>query len=90
MAKLSANGTEIARLSAWRDDGDIVSETELSVRSNGAVLRKTRVQFRRFDGTTPGDWSGWKHVAKVKDPTDTFGAERAVRNFIVRRGWTLR
>lgn len=62
MAKLSANGVELARLRGKSIDPeyDETTELEYSIRSNGRVMKKTR-----FTGPNHRPvWSGWRHASK--------------------------
>ena len=56
MAKLSANGTEIARKTFVRVDLEGSFYREISIRSNGAVLAKSKVLDQA--------WSSWRHIGK--------------------------
>jgi hypothetical protein len=62
MAKLSANGTEVARLIARRQIDDAPVEQVYSLRSNGVVLRRI---------ATTGARGHWKHTSYrwQQDPT---------------------
>jgi hypothetical protein len=61
MAKLSANGYELARLHAsYRDpEHDEFMEIEYSVRSNGRIMKKFRLRGPRYSRQT---WGGWRHA----------------------------
>ena len=61
MAKLSANGVELARLRGTSADleYDETLEREYSVRSNGWVLKKSRFVGARYHRPT---WSGWSRA----------------------------
>lgn len=87
MAKLSTNGTEVLRVFAYRanDDGS-VAEAEYSLRSTGAVLRKTRTKSPAYGRSA---WGTWKHVGKI-DAEDPAWSRRVIQDHAVRRGWTIR
>lgn len=69
MAKLSANGNEIARFEVRTQEG---SEYRVSLRDNGAILRQTRIM---------GKWEGWK---KWMTPSQEVKPE-ALEHWLTRR-----
>ena len=81
MAKLSAHGQELARLSKELDtpDGDLTTweRATYSVRSDGHILRKEDVRFRpdRYDPEGRFYSYGWKLYRKLKGTP----AERRVK-----------
>ena len=71
MAKLSANGVEVARMvSQWSepDKHGTATRTTLSLRSTGAVLRKVDLRGGIF-GERPHA-GGWSHYRKLKADGD--------------------
>lgn len=85
MAKLSANGKEIARVFAHRKLEDVHYEARASVRDNGMVLLQTRC----MGPVAPGRWSGWKRLGRVPKDADAFRAETLTRNHLAKRGWVM-
>lgn len=59
MAKLSANGTEIARVDFVSHTG---GKTRISFRSTGAVMKNLYLEASEY---YPGKWIGWKHIGKL-------------------------
>ena len=77
MAKLSANGPELLRVSreAWTADGSLKSESttyEKVIRvyhTNGVILEKRTVRFNPYTKDPQGrlySW-GWKKIVTAKD-----------------------
>jgi hypothetical protein len=75
VAKLSANGHEVARLTAARLLEEQRYEWVYSYRSNGKVLSKGRVNG--------GVWSSWRHSTPTPAP---LAAARKRRDVLVAAG----
>jgi hypothetical protein len=84
MAKLSANGLELARLTrtTQTDDGDL--QTKLSIRSNGWVLRAVRWVNRPGERPQPLSWSRYIRL-KPFDVRSTVTMPQQVRDWLDRR-----
>lgn len=86
MAKLSANGVELGRMSKEKhtpnDELTIWERTTISYRDNGAILTKRDVRFKPDARPWPGEESGryhsygWKKAALAKGAKKTLAAGR--------------
>lgn len=77
MAALSKNGTELARLVRVKrvDENEPSLETVLSVRSNGAILKRTR-----WLGSKDGAWKVWRKFKPFGPETVTL--PQSVRSLV--------
>ena len=101
MAKLSAHGTELARVSheTATPDGDLtIWEREtLSFRSDGHIMRKHDVRFKGDRYSPAGrfhsyGWKLWKRFNGATTMARSVKARECIPGFVERRkarGWTV-
>lgn len=77
MAKLSANGTEIARFRVTTGTGDSRTIREVSLRENGYVLSKVKLS---------GGWTGWTRYARFTEVGSGSDRRAHLRRFLAKRG----
>lgn len=88
MAKLSANGTEQARLRATAKSGELGTEyqSEYSIRSNGTILRKARTLHPGHRST----WGAWVHAWAWSGEPERLGIlVGRMREHLARQGYAV-